>query len=168
MVSSVAVIGAVAILGWVIFFKEPGRSAAQEPMVVPVSGLHLDAARLINVTGRGSIVIVEFSDYQCPFCAKYVRETLPKLKQDLIEKGRVRYVALQYPLENIHPLALAASEASECAAKQGHFWEMREQLFRNVDTLDPESLLNHARTIGLDGTAFDQCLASHETLAKIR
>jgi len=168
MISSVAVIGAVAILSWVLFFKQPVRSAAQEPTVVPLSGLHLDAARLTNVTGRGSIVIVEFSDFQCPFCAKYAQETLPLVKRDLIEKGRVKYAALQYPLENIHPLALEASEASECAARHGRFWEMHDQLFRNPTSLDHTSLMTQARAIGVDATTFEGCLTSHDTLAKIR
>ena len=167
-ISSVALIGAAAALIWVLFFKDSARRPAQEPLVASVSGLHVDATHLTHVSGRGSIAIVEFSDFQCPFCAKHAEETLPILKRDLIGKGDVQYVALHYPIESIHPLAVEASEASECAGRQGQFWEMREQLFRNRTALEHADLISHAKAIGLNTSIFQQCLTLHETLDKIR
>lgn len=166
--SSVALIAAAGALGWAIFLRSPTEPRGQEPQIALVSGLHVDAANVRNISGRGSIAIVEFSDFQCPFCAKHAQDTLPTLKRDLLAKGDVQYVALHFPIETIHPMALSAGEASECAGSQGRFWDMHEQLFRDPKALGPEALVGHAEAIGLDVPAFQHCLDSDETVEKIR
>jgi len=104
------------------------------------------------------VTVVEFSDYQCPFCGRFYSTTLPALKRDYIDTGKVRYVFRDYPLDQIHPQARKAAEAAHCAGDQGKYWEMHDRLFRNQQALTPAQLSQHARALGLDGALFDACL----------
>ncbi len=105
------------------------------------------------------VTIVEFSDYQCPFCQRFFAATFPALKTEYIDAGKVRYVFRDFPLE-MHPQARKAAEAAHCAGEQGKYWEMHDALFQNQGALAPEQLAEHARTVGVDGATFDACLAS--------
>ena len=75
------------------------------------------------------IVMLEFSDFQCPFCGKFWRETLPQIKKDYVETGKVLFVYKDFPLRQIHPHAQQAAEAALCANEQGKFWEYHDTLF---------------------------------------
>jgi protein-disulfide isomerase len=110
------------------------------------------------------ITIVEFSDYQCPFCAR-VNPTLAKIRETYGD--RVKIVFKDYPLPN-HPQAPKAAEAARCAGEQSKYWEMHDAMFANQRALEVPSLKQTARAIGLDGTAFDQCLDSGKWQATIR
>ena len=110
------------------------------------------------------ITIVEFSDYQCPFCAR-VNPTLAKVRETYGD--RVRIVFKDYPLPN-HPQAPKAAEAARCAGDQSKYWEMHDAIFANQRALEVPSLKQTARAIGLDGTAFDQCLDSGKWAAAVR
>jgi protein-disulfide isomerase len=164
--STIAVIVAAGVLLWTLLIKQPA-AAARPLQVEQVTGLQIDAAQITNVSGTGRIAIVEFSDFQCPFCRSYAKETLPTITRDLVDSGDVRYVAMHYPIEEIHPLAAGASEAAECAGRQGRFWEMHQRLFDNADALTPMQLGEHAQMLGLDQAQFDKCLTGHETLDKV-
>jgi protein-disulfide isomerase len=102
--------------------------------------------------------MIEFSDYQCPFCKRHFQQTVPTLVKDYVDSGKVRYVFRDFPLAQIHPLATKAAEAARCAGEQGKYWEMHDRLFTNQDALEPEKLPGHAKAIGLDETKFRQCL----------
>src|SRR5213594_1668352 len=104
------------------------------------------------------VTIVEFSDYQCPFCRQFVTATLPALKSAYIDAGKVRWVFRDFPLDRIHPHARKASEAARCAGDQGKYWEMHDLLFRNQQALAPDQLPAHAGTLGIDAAAFAACL----------
>src|SRR5688572_12617419 len=110
------------------------------------------------------ITIVEFSDYQCPFCAR-VNPTLAKIRETYGD--RVKIVFKDYPLPN-HPQAPKAAEAARCAGDQNKYWEMHDAMFANQRALEVPSLKQAARAIGLDGTAFDQCLDSGKWQAAVR
>jgi protein-disulfide isomerase len=109
-----------------------------------------------NPTAR--LTIVEFSDYQCPYCKRHVDQTMPRLLDDYVTKGIVRYAFRDYPLTEIHPLAAKAAEAARCAGDQGKFWEMHDRLFANQKNLQPEKLPEHAQAVGLDSGTFRACL----------
>ena len=111
-----------------------------------------------------SITIVEFSDYQCPFCAR-VNPTLAKIRETYGD--RVRIVFKDYPLPN-HPQAPKAAEAARCAGEQNKYWEMHDAMFANQRALEVPSLKQTARAIGLSGTTFDACLDSGKWQATIR
>ena len=106
---------------------------------------------------RASVAIIEFSDFQCNFCAQYVRETYPRLDRDYIKTGKVRYVFRDLPLP-VHPNAFRAAEAARCAGEQGKFWEAHDHFFANQEALNPNDWPRHARALHLDTAKFDQCL----------
>lgn len=110
------------------------------------------------------ITIVEFSDYQCPFCYRFYSSIFPDLKKDFIDTGKVKYVFRDYPL-NIHPAALSAHLAAECANDQGKYWEMHNYLFDNQSDWSKAEDLNgtlvgYAGTLGLNASTFSECLTS--------
>lgn len=114
------------------------------------------------------VVVVEFSDYQCPYCALFFRQTLPELDQDFIKTGKIKYVFNNVPIDQIHPTALKAAEAAECARDQGKFWEMHDQIFTHQKTLSLADLNAHAKSIGLEPTQFSQCLTSGKNAAVVK
>jgi len=105
------------------------------------------------------VTIIEFSDFQCPFCARFSLDTLPQLKENYISKGKVRMVFRDFPL-GFHAQALPAAEAAECADEQGKFWEMHDKIFQNQGSLGTSSYKQWAKDLGLDSAKFDACLDS--------
>jgi len=121
------------------------------------------------------ITIVEFSDFQCPFCARFHIQTLPSILEEYIETGKVKLVFRDFPIQSIHPNALPASVASECANEQGKFKEMHDKLFDNQnewnkqETVDALSLFSqYATEIQLDQETFDSCLTNGSYIEEIR
>jgi len=110
------------------------------------------------------ITIVEFSEYQCPFCGR-VTPTLKGLEQKYA--GKVRLVFKDFPLQN-HLQAPKAAEAAHCAGEQGKYWELHDQLFSNQQQLQIADLRKHAGAVGLDQAAFDQCLDSGKHAANVQ
>ena len=109
------------------------------------------------------ITIVEFSDYQCPFCQRHYEQTMPQLLENYIDTGKVRYVFKDFPLTQLHPQAVEASMVAECAGEQDAYWEMHDKLFGeqqrwNGQENAPEAYSAFAEEIGLDVEAFDQCM----------
>lgn len=106
------------------------------------------------------VVLRVYSDFQCPYCQKFERETMPELLGALPADVRIEFH--QFPLEQIHPLARPAAEASECAAEQGKFWDYKDALFQDPTWLQGnpnEAFLKLAGTLKLDTTKFKDCLA---------
>jgi protein-disulfide isomerase len=122
-----------------------------------------------GVYGRADakVTIVEFSDYQCPFCARHARETFPQLDREYIQTGRLKYVFRDYPVEAAHPQAFKAHEAVHCAAEQGKRHEMHVKIFANQRALGSGDLVRYANELALDKAAFDRCLSSGAYAAKI-
>ncbi|MBI2629047.1 DsbA family protein [Candidatus Pacearchaeota archaeon] len=108
------------------------------------------------------VTIIEFSDYQCPFCERFFTSTLPQIKKDYIDTGKAKLVYRDFPLSSIHPYAQKAAEAAECAGEQGNnfYWKMHDKLFGNQNALDIESLKKYAQEISLDTNKFNTCLDS--------
>lgn len=104
------------------------------------------------------VTLVEFTDYQCPFCARHHKETVPQILERYVKTGKLKYVVRDFPLENIHPAAVKAAEAPHCAGDGGKYWEMHERLFANPKSMAPTDLVTHAEALGLDSQAFKACL----------
>ena len=114
------------------------------------------------------ISIIEFSDFQCPFCARAATGALAEFKQSSYFKdGDVNLVYKHFPLNSIHPYAQKSAEASVCASKQGKFWEYHDLLFTNQQALDTVSLKKYAGQLGLNQANFDKCLDSGEGASKV-
>ena len=113
------------------------------------------------------ITVVEFSDFQCPFCNRFFQQTLPLLEENYIDTGKIKLVYRDLPLDNIHPNARLAHISAECADEQGKFWEYHDVLFENqgqwnrLSSADLSSQLNqYATSMGLESASFDSCLSS--------
>lgn len=119
-------------------------------------------------TGSGSnekLQIVEYSDFQCPFCTRAV-PTVKQIKETYGDKVEVVYK--HFPLESIHPDAMGAAIASECARDQGKFWEYHDKLFANQGALGIENLKTYAKDLGLDTAKFNDCLDNKKTEARVQ
>ena len=121
------------------------------------------------------ITIIEFSDFQCPFCARFHVETLPSIMNEYIDKGQVKLIFRDFPIQSIHPNALPASVASECANEQGKFKEMHDKLFENQKEWSNQSLDNlmitftqYALDIGLEEKRFEDCLKNGKYIEEIQ
>jgi protein-disulfide isomerase len=111
------------------------------------------------------ITIVEFSDFQCPYCAR-VNPTLKQVEEKYGDK--LRMVFRDFPLVQIHKEAAKAAEAGECAHEQGKFWEMHDRLFANQSKLQVEALKQAASEIGLDSVKFNACLDSSKYASEVQ
>jgi len=105
------------------------------------------------------LTIVEFTDYQCPFCRRHFTNTLPQIRKEYVDTGKLRYVLVDNPIPS-HRYAAKAAEAAHCAGDQGKFWEMHDHLFENQQRITPDSLPVLAKEIGADPKAFKACMDS--------
>jgi len=111
-------------------------------------------------SNNAKVTVVEFTDYQCPFCSRFEQSTFKQLKQKYIDTGKVRWVVLDMPL-SFHKEAQLASQAAHCANEQDKFWELRELFFQNQKQLQPEHIARYAKQAGIQTEAFNQCINSN-------
>lgn len=126
-------------------------------------------------TPNAPITIVEFSDFQCPFCGRFYSDTLPLIEKNYIDSGKVNFVYRDFPIQSIHPNAVPTALAAECADDQGMFWEMHDVIFENKSTwekLEGVNFLNefeqYAIALGLNIEEFSECLESNKHLGEIQ
>lgn len=137
------------------------RSGAPEVEDISRSNLSLSIGNAPTLgAGGASVVMIEFSDFECPFCAKYSNETFDEIDGEFIRAGQVQYVVKHYPLEEIHRSALTAAQAAECAHSQGRFWDLRKALFANQRKLAQVSWSDLSTSVGLNPEAFERCMAN--------
>ena len=128
---------------------------------------------------RGSsdapITIIEFSDFQCPFCARFHAETLPLLLENYIDTGKVKFIYRDYPIQGSHPNAVPAAVAAECADEQGKYWEFHDKLFESqsqwnrIETIDAVSVFSqYASEMELNMEQFDTCLTTGKYIDEVR
>src|SRR6266851_4011572 len=113
------------------------------------------------------VTVVEFADYQCPFCRKFHSETFAELKKNYIDTGKVRFVSRDLPLD-FHPNAPGAALAAHCAGEQHKFWEIRDLMVANSADLSQDSLLKYGEKVSLDMPAFRACLSDKKYSAAIQ
>jgi protein-disulfide isomerase len=171
LLATVAFIAAAVAFVWTIATgrlrpmpAEPVRAAAPparrlEPPL-PAEPVSLTGAETKG-SARARIALIEYSDFQCPFCGKFAKEVLPDIDREYVSTGRLLVAFRQLPLA-IHSLAEKAAEASECAARQGKFWPMHDWLFRETPRLEEPRLLDAARELSLDRDQFRTCLGGAE------
>jgi protein-disulfide isomerase len=127
---------------------------------------------IANAASRGSVhakvVVVEFSDFQCPYCKRHAREVYPELLRQFVDTGEVRYVLRNLPIEGAHPQALKAAESAECIREQGKYWEMHDRLFSNQHALSLPDLIRYATETGADARQLNACLEKGAALARVK
>ncbi len=112
------------------------------------------------------LVLIEYTDYQCPYCGRFEAQTFPDIKKNLIDTGKVRFIQRDLPLE-FHQFALKAAQAARCAGEQGKYWEMKDVLFKNQTKLDAESMTSYAKIIGLNEDKYKTCASSDKYVKEI-
>ena len=131
----------------------------------PTAAVVVDAADPSLGNAKAPVTIVEYSDFQCPYCLR-AAPTLKRLRETYGDK--VRVVWKDFPLTQIHPQAFKAAEAGHCAAEQGKFWEYHDKLFASQQALQPEFLKQYAKEMGMDAAKFDACLDSSRYSERVR
>jgi protein-disulfide isomerase len=126
--------------------------ARNAPPMIGLAGAH----RMGSAQAR--IGIVEFSDYQCPYCRGFHEQVFPRLKKEYVDTGIVQFIHKDLPLRSIHPQALPAALAASCAAAQQRFWPMHDALYANSGQLNPALYPQLGRELGLDEAKFTACL----------
>jgi len=122
---------------------------------------------IVKGSPSAPVTIIEFSDYQCPFSARFFSQTLPQIDKDYIKTGKVKFAYRDYPLA-FHQSAQKAAEASECSHEQGKFWEYHDTLFENQQALDVASLKKYAKDLKLDTQKFNSCLDSGKMASEVQ
>src|SRR3989344_2407900 len=165
---SAILIAAVLISGTLLYT----RSGADNPQVAAIGKdqkkveVSIDDDAFLG-DKSSPVKIIEFSDFQCPFCRKFWKETLPQIKKDYLLTGKAKLVYRDFPLTQLHPGATPAAEGAECAEEQGKFWEMHDAIFEEQEKqgsgtiqFTADGVKKWAAKIGLNSAKFNQCLDS--------
>lgn len=149
----------------------PAEFAVPTPAAIPV-----EASNVAWSAGNpdAPVQIVEFTDYQCPFCQQYAMETFPTVFAEMIETGRVFYALKDLPLDSLHPEAIVAATAVRCAGEQEGYKEMHDAVFANQalwggsgETAAINAFVDMAEELALDGTALRRCIDLGEQRANV-
>lgn len=152
-----------------------GLSAEQQKLGAQMSGKNGFTPADIDVSGAPAlgpatdvVTLIEFSDYECPFCIKHFTTTMPEIRAAYIDTGKIRYVFKDFPIDENHPMSIRAHEAAHCAMEQDKFWQLHVRLFSAPGTHTPDQLVARATEAGLDIPAFKACIASGRMTAAVR
>ena len=170
---STFVLAALLIVGAIVFFTSDsttGQVVNNPAQQLPTQGGNV-VASVDNDAVLGDknapVTIIEFSDYQCPFCGRFWSETLPQIKKDYIDTGKVKLVFRDFPLTSIHPMAQKASEAVECVREKGGdsaYYKMHDKVFANQASLSNDNLKKWAKELGYD---ISNCLDSGKFASEV-
>ena len=162
--ASLVMLAAGGAVLWSVFGRSaPAKSASvkvpSEPISIAASSQYGDAGALV--------VVVEYSDFQCPYCAAFAEATLPLLETTYIKPGRVRWAFVNFPVPS-HVGADVAAAGADCAAQQGQFWPMHNLLFEKKGQVGRSEWSQIAETLKLDAKKLASCIADDATALKIR
>jgi protein-disulfide isomerase len=143
--------------------KQIIQGSGQPP---PVSSLSVRGETFRGDSGA-RVALIEYADFECPYCGEYERKTFPQILSDYIQTGKVKYFYRDLPLP-MHARALPAARAARCAGEQGKYWEMYDSLFAKQNALSAPALLDRAQTLGLDTAKFTECQSSEKYTADIQ
>ena len=144
----------------------PSRTAPNKPAFAPTD------IQLGDVAYRGAydapVTLIEFSDYQCPYCKRHANAVMPPLIESYVDTGKVRFVMREYPIERLHARAVPTSEAALCAGDQDQYWGMHDALFTDQKANTDEDFQQQAASLGLDVSAFSECMNSDKFMEQIK
>jgi protein-disulfide isomerase len=106
-----------------------------------------------------TVAIVEYADFECPYCGQYEHDIYPQISKDYVQTGKVKYFFRDLPLP-MHPHAMIAARAARCAGEQGKYWEMHDSLFAKQNAIRDVDMPDRAKELGLDSAKFSECLSS--------
>ena len=145
-----------------------GGNTAQAPQPRPLpSSIDLSGGQFKG-SKTSPVALVEFSDYECPFCIRHFTQVMPEVEAAYIQTNKIRYTFRDFPIDQLHPESIRAHVASHCAAEQGRFWNLHTRLFSKAGSHTPAELLTRAQEAGLNTTAFSACVAADKYSAAIR
>ena len=147
-----------------VFLAGCATAPGNDGMPAPGAG-----SRAFNVLGRADapVSIIEFSDLECPYCARFALETFPEIRRRYIDTGKLRYAAKDFPLP-FHAHAVTAAVAVRCAGEQGRFWEYRDALFAAQDRLAASPYDSIAARLDLDVPRFTACRGDGQQKSAVR
>ena len=135
--------------------EQPQEQPQQQEEIVQVSA----DDDPVKGNANAPVTIIQFSEFQCPFCGRFARDTLPSIQKDYIDTGKVKIIYRDFV---VHSTSRIAQIASECADEQGKYWEYHDKLFENQGALDSDSLKSYASELGLNTAQFNSCLDSEK------
>jgi protein-disulfide isomerase len=142
--------------------KPPGT---QQPRTAKMS---FDISKLPSIgSDTAKVAIVEFTDYQCPFCRRFFDSTFKNIQESYIGTDKVRFFVANLPSEK-HANAMLAAQAGQCSVTQGKFWPMHEHMQSNPDQLEQASLMSYAQSLGMVPADFKQCLNNDKVKEEVR
>jgi protein-disulfide isomerase len=141
-------------------------TAKPVPPPLPANPISLEGAVLMGST-NAKLVVIEYSDVQCPYCGAFVRETLPAFDREFVKTGKVLLAFRNFPLEQLHPFAKSAALAIECAGQQNKAWLMHDKLFANPKALNNDTIAAGALAVGIAGKPFSSCMGSAQASARV-
>lgn len=151
--------------------KKMLEEGARAPAAAP-AGFSPQVINLGDSPVKGSpdapVTLVEYSDYECPFCARHARDVMPLIQEEYVDTGKVKFAMREYPLANLHKNATNAAIAAKCAGNQGKYWEMHDIMFANQKELGIDNLKALASSVGIDAGTFNTCLDNKETERQVR
>lgn len=143
-----------------------GTAAAPQQPKVTRATLDLEGVPMLG-SKDAPLTIVEYTDYQCPFCQRFHVTSFNELKKSYIDTGKVRFYSRDLPLD-FHPNAMRAAMAARCAGEQGQFWKLRDIMGANPDKLDLDHIVGFASDLKLDAAALRACVESDKYRAPIQ
>ena len=138
------------------------KSAKPSPLPLPSGAVAIEGALLFG-SPKAPLVVIEYSDIQCPYCGVFARDILPSFEAEYMKTGKAQIAFRNFPLAQIHPFARQAALAIKCADAQGGAWQMHQRLFADQKALDGKSLLASASAVGLVPSAFTSCMSAAAT-----
>lgn len=165
----VALATALLVLG-LVWIRDSGSNITGGTAVVgtpPITGLSAEG-NYFKGDEDAPVTLYEFSDYQCPFCARFFSGTLPQIEEGYIKTGKVKLVFKDFPLDSLHPEATPAALAARCAGDQGKFWEFHDKIFENQQLLSSAAYSTWAQELGLDVSTFGNCFSTRKHLPAVR
>lgn len=146
---------------------QPSAPSAAAPSAPSLDMVKLMDDDAVKGNADAPVTIVEFSDYECPFCARFYKETYGQIEENYINTGKVKLIFRDFPL-SFHQNAQKAAEAAECAGDQNKYYEMHNLLFGSGVVGGVTTFKQYAKDLGLDTNTFNTCLDSGKYVEEIK
>jgi protein-disulfide isomerase len=166
VIATVAFISVCVVFVWKNLSGATDTRKANRPnLPIPSDPVSLDGLQ-VKGSKTAKVGIIEFSDFECPFCGQLEQQTMPAIDREFVSEGKVLVAFNHMPLV-IHAHAFDAAEAAECAGNQGKFWQAHNLLFQGRENLVPAAIVSKSRTLGMEPTKLEECISSHRMKAAV-